>query len=82
MPRGFLEDEGSPVLLATHTYGPEARVLARGSRVSIVEGEPRLAAGVAEIRWISAGKVDGADFAREHDREFVRSALQSGDDER
>ena len=68
----------NPVLLATHTYGPEGNwVLAIGLRARIVEGEPRPADDVAEVRWISIGEVDGTDFAWEHDREFVRSALQS-----
>ncbi len=58
-----LEVEGNPVLLATHTYGPEAWVLAIGFRARIVEGEPRPA---DEVRWISAGEWT----------EFVRAALQ------
>jgi ADP-ribose pyrophosphatase YjhB (NUDIX family) len=67
----------NPVLLATHTYGFEGNgVLAIGLRTRIVEGEPRPADDVAEVRWISIGEVDGTDFAWEHDREFVRSALQ------
>ena len=66
----------NPVLLATHTYGLEGNwVLAIGLRAHIVEGEPRPADDVAEVRWISIGEVDGTDFAWEHDREFVRSAL-------
>lgn len=71
-----------PVLLATHTYGPEGVwVLAMGFRARIVDGEPRPADDVAEVRWISAGEVDGLDFAWEHDREFVRAALENGSQE-
>ena len=63
VPGGFLEVEGSPVLLAAHTYTPEAWLLARGFRARIVRGEPRPADDdVAGARWISAGEVDGTDF--------------------
>ncbi len=34
---------------------------------------------VAKARWIGAGEVDGVDFAREHDRGFVRAALAHRD---
>jgi hypothetical protein len=57
-------------------------VLATGFKARIVEGEPRPAEDAAEVRWISAGEVDGTDFAWEHDREFVRAALQSGGGDR
>jgi ADP-ribose pyrophosphatase YjhB (NUDIX family) len=74
-----VEVEGRPVLLATHTYGPEgAWVLAMGFRVRIVDGEPQPADDVAELRWVSADEVDGLDFAWEHDRRFVRAALENG----
>ena len=56
-----VEVEGSPVLLATHTYGPDGPwVLAMGFRVRIVDGEPQPADDVAELRWVSADEVDGA----------------------
>jgi hypothetical protein len=76
--REEVEVEGGPVLLATHTsYGPEGiSVLAIGFRGRIVGGGPRPADDVAEVRWISAAEVDGTDFASEHDREFVRAALE------
>ena len=66
-----------PVLLAPHTYGPDgAYVLAIGFRTRIVSGEPDPTDDVAEIRWISAEEIDDTDFAWEHDRGFVRSALE------
>lgn len=65
-----------PILLATHTYGPDGQyVLAIGFRARIVEGEPNPTDDVADIRWISLEEVDAADFAWEHDREMVRAAL-------
>ena len=71
--------EGNPVMLATHTYGPDGIwVLAIGFRARIVEGEPRPADDVAEIRWVSAEKIDDIDFAWEHDRRFVRAPLGNG----
>lgn len=71
------EVEGNPVLLATHTYGEDGIwVLAIGFKARIVSGEPRPADDVAELRWISADEVDDLDFAWEHDRRFVRAALQ------
>jgi ADP-ribose pyrophosphatase YjhB (NUDIX family) len=71
--------EENPVLLATHTYGPGGPwVLAMGFMVRIVAGEPQPADDVAEIRWVSAAEVDGLDFAWEHDRNFVRAALENG----
>lgn len=70
------EIEENPVLLATHTYGEEGNwVLAIGFKVRIT-GEPHPADDVAELRWIPAGEVDELDFAWEHDRRFVRAALQ------
>lgn len=66
-----------PVLLEPHTYGPDgAYVLAIGFRARIVEGEPNPTDDVAEIRWISAEEIDHTDFAWEHVRGFVRSALE------
>jgi ADP-ribose pyrophosphatase YjhB (NUDIX family) len=74
-----VEVQGNPVMLATHTYGPDGIwVLAIGFRARIVEGEPRPADDVAEIRWISAEEIDDIDFAWEHDRRFVRAALGNG----
>lgn len=74
-----VEVEGNPVLLATHTYGPDGIwVLTMGFRARIVDGEPRPADDVAEIRWISAQEIDDTDFAWEHDRGFVRAALEGG----
>ena len=70
-----VEVVGDPVLLATHTYGPDGEyVLAIGFRVRIVEGEPR--ATDAEIGWVSAAELDSLDFAWEHDRKLVRAALE------
>lgn len=67
---------GDPILLATHTYGADGEyVLAIGFRVRIVSGEPRPTDDVAQIRWVSAAELDSLDFAWEHDREFVRTAL-------
>lgn len=72
-----LEVDPTPVLLAPHTYGPEGVwVLAIGFRARIVGGEPRPADDVAGIRWISADEVDAADFAWEHDRRAVQTALE------
>jgi ADP-ribose pyrophosphatase YjhB (NUDIX family) len=74
-----VEVEGNPVLLATHTYGPDGIwVLAMGFRARIVEGEPRPADDVAQIRWVSTEEIDDIDFAWEHDRRFVRAALGNG----
>ncbi len=71
--------EGNPVLLATHTYGPEGNwVLAISFLARIVDGEPTPADDVAEIRWVSAEEIDDLDFAWEHDRRLVRAALEDG----
>ena len=65
-----------PILLATHTYGPDGQyVLAIGFRARIAGGEPNPTDDVAEIRWISPEELDSADFAWEHDRKMVRAAL-------
>ena len=67
---------GDPVLLATHTYGEGGVwVLAIGFLVRLAEQDLRPADDVAETRWISAEEIDDMDFAWEHDREFIRSAL-------
>ena len=71
--------EGNPVLLATHTYGPEGNwVLAISFLARIVDGEPTPADDVAEIRWVSAEEIDDLDFAWEHDRRLIRAALEEG----
>jgi ADP-ribose pyrophosphatase YjhB (NUDIX family) len=74
-----VEVVGDPAMLAVHTYGEDGMyVLAIGFRARIVEGEPKPADDVAEIRWISAEEVDGLDFAWEHDRRLVKAALGNG----
>jgi ADP-ribose pyrophosphatase YjhB (NUDIX family) len=66
-----------PILLATHTYGADGQyVLAIGFRARILSGEPDPTDDVAEVRWVSAGELDRADFAWEHDRRMVRAALE------
>ncbi|MBA3701276.1 MAG: NUDIX domain-containing protein, partial [Rubrobacteraceae bacterium] len=71
--------EGNPVLLATHTYGPDGNwVLAISYLARIVDGEPSPADDVAEIRWVSAEEIEDLDFAWEHDRRLVRAALEDG----
>ena len=70
----------TPVLLAPHTYGPGGVwALAIGFRARILEGTPDPADDVAEARWIGATEADGVDFAWEHDRGFVRAALEQRD---
>ena len=71
-----IEVTGAPILLATHTYGEGGQyVLAIGFKASIVGGEPSPTDDVAKVRWLSADELDAADFAWEHDREMVRTAL-------
>ena len=71
-----IEVVGAPILLAIHTYGAAGEyVLAIGFRARIVEGEPQPSDDVAEIKWVSADELDDVDFAWEHDRELVRTAL-------
>lgn len=68
-----------PILLATHTYGPDGQhVLAIGFRARVVGGEPNPTDDVAAIRWVSAEELDSADFAWEHDRRMVRETLRGG----
>ena len=72
-----VEVEENPVLLATHTYGPDGIwVLAISFSARIVDGEPSPADDVADIRWVSAEDIDDIDFAWEHDRNLVRTALE------
>ena len=72
-----VEVEEKPVLLATHTYGPDGIwVLAISFLARLVGGEPSPADDVAEIRWVSAEEIDDIDFAWEHDRNLVRAALE------
>ena len=71
-----IEVVGPPILLETHTYGPDGHyVLAIGFRARIVRGKPNPTDDVAKIRWVSAKELNAADFAWEHDREMVRAAL-------
>ena len=75
-----VEVEENPVLLATHTYGPDGIwVLAISFLARIVDGEPNPADDVAGIRWVSAEDIDDIDFAWEHDRNLVKTALKDGD---
>lgn len=70
---------GAPVLLETHTYGPDGvYVLAIGFRANITRGEASPTDDVAEVRWVSAEELDAVDFAWEHDREMVRAILGPG----
>ncbi len=73
-----IEVEERPVLLATHTYGPDGIwVLAISFLARLVDGEPSPADDVAGIRWVSAEEIDDLDFAWEHDRRLVRAALEN-----
>lgn len=73
-----IEVLGAPILLETHTYGPEGNyVLAIGFRANIVEGTLNPTDDVADVRWLSAEEVDDTNFAWEHDREMVREALKN-----
>ena len=48
-----VEVEENPVLLATHTYGPDGIwVLAISFLARIVDGEPNPADDVARMRWV------------------------------
>ena len=68
---------GPPILLATHTYGPDGVwVLAIGFRARLVgQDQPKPTDEVAGVRWLSAPELDEADFAWEHDRRFLRQVL-------
>ncbi len=73
---------GTPVLLATHTYGEDGNwVLAIGFRVRLKGGEIRPTDDVAEVRWVSVEELDSLDFAWEHDRRLVRTALEKNNGE-
>jgi len=50
-----------------------------GFRARVLEGTPDPADDVAGALWIGAEEVDGVDFAWEHDRGFVRAALEQRD---
>lgn len=68
-----------PILLATHTYGPEGEwVLAIGFRVEVTHTDVQPSDDVAGVKWVSAEEVDSADFAWEHDRAMVRKVLNEG----
>lgn len=72
-----IEVLGGPVLLAPHTYGVGGKhVLAIGFQARIVEGVPHPTDDVAEILWVSRAEVETLYFAWDHDREFVRAALE------
>ncbi len=72
-----IEVAGGPFLLEMHTYGEDGGyVLPIGFRARIVSGEPNPTDDVANVRWISAEEIDDTDFAWEHDRRFVRTALE------
>jgi ADP-ribose pyrophosphatase YjhB (NUDIX family) len=67
----------TPILLATHRYGPEGGyVLAIGFRATIGNQDPNPTDDVAEVRWVSIEELDSLDFAWEHDREMVRLVLE------
>lgn len=62
--------------MAVHRYGPAGDlVLAIGFRARLVSGEPRPSDDVADLRWLAADEVEGADFAWPHDRAMVRATL-------
>ena len=72
-----LDVDPTPVLLAPHTYGPEGVwVLAIGFRARITDGDITPTDDIADVCWISADEVDDANFAWEHDREMVQTALE------
>jgi hypothetical protein len=62
-------------------WGSEPRSSPRwcGVLARLVDGEPSRADDVAGIRWVSAEDIDEIDFAWEHDRNLVRTALEDGD---
>ncbi len=71
-----IDVDGTPLLLAIHTYGADGEyVLAIGYKAHIVEGEPQPGDDVAEIKWVSSNELNEVDFAWEHDRDLVRAAL-------
>ncbi|WP_053057735.1 NUDIX hydrolase [Rubrobacter aplysinae] len=71
-----IEGVKGPVQMAVHRYGEDGDyVLALGFTARIAGGEPAAADDAAGIEWISPEKLEGLDFAWEHDRELVRAAL-------
>ena len=73
-----VEEVSGPLVMATHRYGEEGDyVLALGFTARIASGEPAPADDAAGIEWASLEELDGLDFAWEHDRELVRTALES-----
>lgn len=65
--------------LAPHRYGDgDDWNLSLGFTARLVAGEPQPADDVAAIRWVGPGELDGLQWAWEHDRELVRTALHEG----
>lgn len=72
-----------PLTMATHRYGEEGDcVLALGFTARIAEGEPAPADDAADLLWVSLEALEGLDFAWEHDRTLVRTALEASPDVR
>lgn len=70
------------VSMVPHPYGPEGDyVLALGFLARFAAGEARAADDVADFRWIDASEIDSVDFAWEHDRDLVRTALELAEEE-
>lgn len=68
--------EGDFVQAVPHTYGDEGDfVLSLGFVARILSGEPEARDDVAGIEWVTAGDLDGLDFAWPHDRDLIRTAL-------
>ncbi len=66
-----------PALLAPLRYGDDGQyAIAIGFLAEITSGEPSPSDDVSDLLWIPRSGVDALDFAWEHDREFVRTALQ------
>lgn len=61
-----------------HEYGDDGDwTLAIGFITHESSGDPVAADDVAEARWVDLDELDELDFAWEHDRELVRTALTS-----
>lgn len=66
-----------PVIMQTHRYGENGdHVLALGFVAHIAGGDPAPADDAADLAWVSLGELDGLDFAWEHDRSLIRTALE------